>query len=122
MSWHPLYANGVLANVGSMLAQCTSFLGHWANVDSMYACELGVEATFHKMEAASLVRLWRCCLLSVPLGEQASGRRWDCSGLGHPATWPGDRRTRVGGTGNEDNNSFAGFFFNLTNMICSVLP
>ena len=29
------------------------------------------------------VRLWRCCLLSVPLGEQASGRRWDCSGLGH---------------------------------------
>ena len=23
------------------------------------------------------------CLLSVPLGEQASGRRWDCSGLGH---------------------------------------
>ena len=27
------------------------------------------------------VRLWRCCLLSVPLGEQASGRRWDCSGL-----------------------------------------
>ena len=31
------------------------------------------------------VRLWRCCLLSVPLGEQASGRRWDCSGLGHVA-------------------------------------
>ena len=28
------------------------------------------------------VRLWRCRLLSVPLGEQASGRRWDCSGLG----------------------------------------
>ena len=31
------------------------------------------------------VRLWRCCLLSVLLGEQASGRRWDCSGLGHVA-------------------------------------
>ena len=31
------------------------------------------------------VRLWRCCLLSVPLGEQVSGRRWDCSGLGHVA-------------------------------------
>ena len=31
------------------------------------------------------VRLWHCCLLSVPLGEQASGRRWDCSGLGHVA-------------------------------------
>ena len=27
----------------------------------------------------------RCCLLSVPLGEQASGRRWDCSGL---VRWP----------------------------------
>ena len=42
------------------------------------------------------VRLWRCCLLSVPLGEQASGRRWDCSGLGHVARrcfgtkWYGD--------------------------------
>ena len=31
------------------------------------------------------VCLWRCRLLSVPLGEQASGRRWDCSGLGHVA-------------------------------------
>ena len=31
------------------------------------------------------IRLWRNCLLSVPLGEQASGRRWDCSGLGHVA-------------------------------------
>ena len=31
------------------------------------------------------VCLWRCCLLSVPLGEQASGRKWDCSGLGHVA-------------------------------------
>ena len=31
------------------------------------------------------VCLWRCCLLSVPLGEQASGRWWDCSGLGHVA-------------------------------------
>ena len=29
------------------------------------------------------VCLWRCRLLSVPLGEQASGRRWDCSGLDH---------------------------------------
>ena len=28
------------------------------------------------------VCLWRCRLLSVPLGEQASERRWDCSGLG----------------------------------------
>ena len=27
------------------------------------------------------VRLWRCRLLSLPLGEQASGRRWDCSSL-----------------------------------------
>ena len=63
------------------------------------------------------VRLWRCCLLSVPLGEQASGRRWDCSGLGHVARrcfgtkWyddvPGARSTRDGDTGNEDNSSFA---------------
>ena len=30
-------------------------------------------------------RLWRCCLLSVPLGKQASVRRWDCSGLGNVA-------------------------------------
>ena len=67
------------------------------------------------------VCLWRCCLLSVPLTEQASGRRWDCSGLGHVA-----RRclgtkmvqrcagstgvTRDGDTGNEDNSSFARFF------------
>ena len=61
------------------------------------------------------VRLWRCCLLSVPLGEQASRRRWDCSGLGHVARrcfgtkWygevPGARSTRDGDTG-----SFARFF------------
>ena len=66
------------------------------------------------------VCLWRCCLLSVPLGEQASGRRWDCSGLGHVARrcfgtkWyddvPGARSTRDGDTGNEDNSSFARFF------------
>ena len=66
------------------------------------------------------VRLWRCCLLSVPLGEQASGRRWDCSGLGRVARrcfgtkWyddvPGARSTRDGDTGNEDNSSFARFF------------
>ena len=66
------------------------------------------------------VRLWRCCLLSVPLREQASGRRWDCSGLGHVARrcfgtkWyddvPGARSTRDGDTGNEDNSSFARFF------------
>ena len=77
------------------------------------------------------VRLWRCCLLSVPLGEQASGRRCDCSGLGHVAFWdcsglghvarrcfgtkwyddvPGARSTRDGDTGNEDNSSFARFF------------
>ena len=66
------------------------------------------------------VCLWRCCLLSVPLGEQASGRRWDCSGLGHVARrcfgtkWYSDvlgaRSTRDGDTGNEDNSSFARFF------------
>ena len=66
------------------------------------------------------VCLWRCCLLSVPLREQASGRRWDCSGLGHVARrcfgtkWyddvPGARSTRDGDTGNEDNSSFARFF------------
>ena len=52
------------------------------------------------------VCLWRCCLLSVPLGEQASGRKWDRSGLGHVARrcfgtkWysevPGARSTRDG--------------------------
>ena len=32
------------------------------------------------------VRLSSCCrLLSVPLGEQASGRKWDFSGIGHVA-------------------------------------
>ena len=30
-------------------------------------------------------RLWRCCLLSVPLGEQASGRKWIAQAW---ATWP----------------------------------
>ena len=53
-------------------------------------------------------------LLWVPLGEQASGRRWDCSGLGHVGTkWysdePGARSTRDGGTSNEDDSSFADF-------------
>ena len=61
------------------------------------------------------VCLWRCRLLSVPLGEQASGRRWDCSGLGHVARrcfgtkWyddvPGARSTRDGDTGNEEHSS-----------------
>ena len=55
------------------------------------------------------VCLWRCRLLSVPLGEQASGRRWDCSGLDHVVRrcfgtkWygevPGARSTRDGDTG-----------------------
>ena len=55
------------------------------------------------------VRLWLCCLLSVPLREQASGMMWDCSGLGHVAQrffgtkWysdvPGERSTRDGDTG-----------------------
>ena len=54
------------------------------------------------------VCLWRCRLLSVPLGEQASGRRWDCSGLDHVVRrcfgtkWygevPGARSTRDGDT------------------------
>ena len=58
-----------------------------------------------------LWRKWRCCLLSVPLGEQASGRRWDCSGLGRVARrcsgtkWyddvPGARSTRDGNDANE---------------------
>ena len=66
------------------------------------------------------VCLWRCRLLSVLLGEQASGRRWDCSGLGHMARrcfgtkWysdvPGARSTRDGDTDNEDDSSFARFF------------
>ena len=60
-----------------------------------------------------------CCLLSVPLGAQASARRWDCLGLGNVARrcfgtkWygdvPGARSTRDGDTGNEDNSSFAWF-------------
>ena len=29
------------------------------------------------------VCLWRCRLVSVKLGEQASGGRWDCSRLDH---------------------------------------
>ena len=52
--------------------------------------------------------------------EQASGRRWDCSGLGHVARrcfgtkWyddvPGARSTRDGDTGNEGHSRFARFF------------
>ena len=52
--------------------------------------------------------LWRCRLLSVPVGEQASGKRWDCSGLVHVARRcfgtkrysevPGARSTRDGDT------------------------
>ena len=66
------------------------------------------------------VCLWRCRLLSVPSGEQASGRRWDCSGLGHVARrcfgtkWygevPGARSTRDGDTGKWDESSFARLF------------
>ena len=79
------------------------------------------------------VCLWRCRLLSVPLGEQASGRRWDCSGLDHVVRrcfgtkWygqvPGARSTRDGDTGKYDYSSFAGFL-KLTNMPMpsSVLP
>ena len=61
------------------------------------------------------VCLWRCRLLSVPLGEQASGRRWDCSGLDHVVRrcigtkWygevPGARSTRDGDTGIEDDST-----------------
>ena len=68
------------------------------------------------------VRLWHCRLLSVPSGEHASGRRWDCSGLGHVARrcfgtkWYSDvaeaQNTRDGDTGNEEDSSFA-WFFNL---------
>ena len=55
------------------------------------------------------VRLWSCRLSSVPLVEQASGRRWDCSGLDHVVRrclgtkWYGEvpraRSTRDGDTG-----------------------
>ena len=65
------------------------------------------------------VCLWRCRLLSVPSGEQASGRRWDCSGLGHVARkcfgtkWygevPGARSTR-------DGQQFCSGFLNLINF------
>ena len=66
------------------------------------------------------VCLWRCRLLSVPLGEPASGRKWDCSGLDHVVRrcfgtkWygevPGARSTRDGDTRKLDDSSFAGFF------------
>ena len=76
------------------------------------------------------IRLWHCCLLSVPLEEQASGRRWDCSDLGHVARrcfgtkWyddvPGARSTRDGDTGNEGNSSYAMFSFAMTSGLASV--
>ena len=56
----------------------------------------------------------------MPLGEQASGRRWDCSGLDHVVLrcfgtkWysevPGAGSSRDGDTDNEDDSSSAGFF------------
>ena len=65
------------------------------------------------------VRLWRCCLLSVLLGEQASERKRDRSGLGHVTRmcfgtkWydevPGARSTRDGDSGNVDDRSFPRF-------------
>ena len=55
------------------------------------------------------VCFWRCRFLWVPLREQASGRRWDCSGLDHVVRrcfgtkWygevPGARSTRDDDTG-----------------------
>ena len=84
------------------------------------APKLGDTGPFKNLFFRFFVRLWRCCLLSVPLGEQASGRIWNCLGLGHVARkcfgtkWygevPGARSTRDGDTGNEDNSSFARFF------------
>ena len=69
--------------------------------------------------------LWHCPLL-VLLEEQASGRRLDCSGLGHVTRrcfgtkWYNDvRSARDGDTGNEDDSSFAGIL-NLTSMPCSL--
>ena len=74
-----------------------------------------------------------CWLLSVPLGEQASGRRWDCSGLWHVARrcfgtkWYDD----MGGGGHGvpemvtpaiRTTAVLLGFLNLTNMPCSVLP
>ena len=77
-------------------------------------------------DGGRFVRLWRCRLLSVPLEEQASGKRWDGSGMGHVARkcfgtiWysdvPGARSTRDGDTGNGDDSSFAAFL-NLTNKL-----
>ena len=76
------------------------------------------------------IRLWHCCLLSVILGEQASGRRWDCSGLGHlvwrcfGTKWYSDvlwaRSTRDGDTGNEDDlDKYAMFSFAMTSGLAS---
>ena len=78
-------------------------------------------------DGGRFVRLWRCRLLSVPLEEHASGKRWDGSGMGHVARkcfgtiWysdvPGAPGTRNGDTDTEDNSSFAAFL-NLTNKLC----
>ena len=63
------------------------------------------------------VCLWRCRLLSVPSGEQASGRRWDCSGLGHVAQrcfgtkWYGARLFKL--------DKYAMFSFAMTSGLAS---
>ena len=58
------------------------------------------------------VRLWRCRLLSVPSGDQASGI-WDCSDLFHVARrWSGTKwysdvpGARDGDTDNDDDLVF----------------
>ena len=65
-----------------------------------------------------------CRLLSVPSGEQASGTRWNCSGLDHLVRrcfvikWEGKGSTRNGDTGNEDGtllDKYAMFRFVVTN-------
>ena len=49
--------------------------------------EISEECRWVRAEDAlsTLALLSICCMLSVPLGEQPPGRRWDCSGLGHVA-------------------------------------
>ena len=74
-----------------------------------------IPLTLYCMNHFSILAEITCYQLPI-----TSGRRWDCSGLGHVARrcfgtkWyddvPGARSTRDGDTGNEDNSSFAWFF------------
>ena len=77
-----------LWNCGRKWVKCAVQFRHFFNIKALFVVIIFEAWHLFRMSLGSSggrsVCLWRCRLLtlSVPSGEQASGRRWDCSGLG----------------------------------------